>query len=149
MLRAQANFKSDPRVSCAIVAGSVLAQLESQEIGEAGRVYANTLVRLLDGYRVGGITEEGSHGVLHYIPLSSSEDFDSDGNVERVREAFQEAHHDVFPALSAEDFVKNVSDSIRHYIPASNREKVESQLTLDQLKEFLAKLRGALRKATP
>lgn len=148
MLNAQANFKSDPRISCAIVAGSVLAQLESNEIREAGRVYATTLVRLLDGYRVGGIAEEGSHGVLHYVPLSSGEDFYNDGNVEQVHEAFQAAHHNVFPTLSDDDFVKSVSASIRHYIPTNDQERVDAQVSLDQLKKFLAELRGALRKET-
>jgi hypothetical protein len=148
MLKAQANFKSDPRVSCAIVAGSVLAQLESNEIQEAGRVYATTLVRLLDSYRVGGIAEEGSHGVLHYVPLLSGEDFYADDNTEQVHKAFQAAHHNVFPTLSDEDFVKNVSASIRHYIPANEQDIVDAQISLERLKKFLAELRGALRKET-
>lgn len=146
MHRAQANFVSDPRVSCAIVARSVLAQLESENIKEAGRVYATTLVRLLDGYRVGGVEDDGSHGVLRYIPITATDDFPVERNAQGVQEAFHSAHVSVFPTLTSDKLFQEVSVSIRRYIPVGQREEqpAAETISLDKLKQFLTALKNAL-----
>jgi hypothetical protein len=148
MQRAQAKFKSDPRTSCAIVARSVLAQLENEQIKEAGLVYVTTLVRLLDSYRVGGIVGHGSHGVLRYAPLSAGEDFAAPRNASEVQAAFNEAHQSVFPRLTNDQLVNDISTSLKNLMSIENRQDAHDLVSREKLKLFLSAFEHALSKET-
>lgn len=145
MFQAQATYKSDPRASCAIVAKSVLNELQARERAPAAKVFAQTLLRLLDSYRFGFTREEPSDGVLQFTPLSPSVEM-YERQDEKVRTAIERAHAATFPNQSAADVVAELSRAVRHYFGLSNAglEGVGEVIPVETLRDFLDRLKEQL-----
>lgn len=145
MYQAQATYKSDPRASCAIVAKSVLDELQARERAPAAKVFARTLLRLLDSYRFGFTRDEPSDGVLQFTPLSSSVEM-YERQDEKVRTAIERAHVETFPYQSAAVVVAELSHAVRHYFGLSNAELegAGDVIPVETLRDFLDRLKKQL-----
>ncbi len=143
--QAQATYKSDPRASCAIVAKSVLDELQAREQAPSAKVFARTLLRLLDSYRFGFTRDEPSEGVLQFTPLSPSIEM-YERQDEKVRSAIERAHVATFPDQSAGDVVAELSQAVRHYfgLRNANLEGVRDVIPVERLRDFLDRLKEQL-----
>lgn len=146
MLNAQATFRSDPAASCAIIANTMLSELQAATPAPSAQVFANSLLRLLNSYRFGLKQEEHSHGVLQFKPLSARVEL-AESQDGRVREAVALAHNELFPGQSTEEVVGKLSNAVRHYFHLEGP-KVEGEvLPADTLSQFLSRLKEQLHSA--
>lgn len=145
MFQAQAVYKSDPRASCAIIARSVLSELRADERAPAAKVFALTLLRLLDSYRFGFTRDEPSEGVLQFTPLSSSVEM-YERQDEKVRAAIEHAHNATFPGQTAAVVVGELSQAVRHYFALDNAglEGAGDVIPVERLRDFLDQLKDQL-----
>jgi hypothetical protein len=146
MFNAQAKFRSDPAASCAIIANTVLAELQAETPAPSAQVFANSLLRLLNSYRFGLKREEHSRGVLQFKPLAARVELiaSQDG---RVREAVAQAHEELFPGQSAEEVVGKLSNAVKHYFNLQGSEELGDVLSEDTLGRFLKSLKEQLHSA--
>ncbi len=111
--------------SCSIVAESLLRELRndvgndaeksgsSDERRETAKVLAQTLLRVLDGYKFGALRKDHAHhGVLHRTTLTPKFRVDREQSGQ-MQEALTRAKDAVFPAMATDDTVRVLSDTIR------------------------------------
>jgi hypothetical protein len=140
------EMSNNSLASCAIVAESLLEELRAQEKHEASKVLAQTLLRVLDGYKFGTLgRDQTHHGVLRRTPLTKVFPV-SAVQFERVQEALDRASVAIFPGMGTDDAVSLLSGTIRSEFGLPGPLD-QGHMHRAELEQFLARLISELEPA--
>ena len=148
MLISKSSLRSDPRVMAGLIAQSALAQVDALKKPQSAEVYAATLLRLLEAYRVEMPDVAAHRGVGEFLPfeVSTADEWGSEGTQSDVLEAIERTRKRI-SELERVPFANAVSAALSH---AFGLAKVKASIDsgeLRLLKQFLKKFTAELQAA--
>lgn len=146
MFMSTPNVRNDPRVTCALIAQAALSRLDDpQDRGPSAtkEVYALTLARLLDAYRM-DLPEARPHPAIGEVtPLeATTDDWPDPSSQKDVTDAVERSRLHLRPNLDRHQFAELVSKSVSDALMLAARVQVDE---VDFAKTFLREFNTQLR----
>lgn len=147
----RAHVSNNSSASCAIVAESLLKELRANERHGAAKVLAQTLLRVLDGYKFETLARtQTHHGVLRRTPHTPAFRIQTCDS-QRVESALNRTRLAIFGERATDetvDLLANVIKSEFGLIPNSNTQHEDRVRLRAELDQFLTRLVSELEPAS-